>query len=157
MNYYVSRNGRVFGPYTFEDLQKYVRSADISPADLGQKQGEQQWIPVGQILSGVSSPVVAPPPQPPAYGGYYPPQAQYSQTTVNYYAPRPKNRASFILLGVFFGCFGGHNFYAGYTGKAIAQLLVTLLSLFTLSIVTAIWAIVEVCTVDRDRNNIPMI
>jgi TM2 domain-containing membrane protein YozV len=76
---------------------------------------------------------------------------------VNYYPVPPKSRTGFIMLGIFLGVFGAHNFYAGYTGKAIAQLCITLCSVFTLSIVSAIWAIVEICTIDRDSNNVPMI
>ena len=47
------------------------------------------------------------------------------------------------ILGIFLGCFGVHNFYLGYNGKAIAQLLITLLSLFLLSWVSAIWGLIE--------------
>ena len=47
------------------------------------------------------------------------------------------------ILGIFLGCYGVHNFYLGYNGKAIAQLLITLLSLFLLSWVSAIWGLIE--------------
>ena len=47
------------------------------------------------------------------------------------------------LLGIFLGAFGVHNFYLGYKGKAIAQLLITLLSCFMLSEVSAIWGLIE--------------
>ena len=49
----------------------------------------------------------------------------------------------FVLLAIFFGQLGIHNFYLGYTGKAVAQLLITILSCFTLSAISAIWALVE--------------
>ncbi len=62
----------------------------------------------------------------------------------------PKSRTTYILLGLFLGVFGVHNFYAGYTGRAVAQLLLTLLSLFMLSPFVAIWIIVEMCTVTQD-------
>lgn len=38
-----------------------------------------------------------------------------------------KSKIAAGLLGIFLGCFGVHNFYLGYTGKAIAQLLLTLI------------------------------
>ena len=47
------------------------------------------------------------------------------------------------ILGILLGAFGVHNFYLGYTGKGIAQLLVTVLSLGFLSWVSAIWGFVE--------------
>src|SRR5262245_27835588 len=34
----------------------------------------------------------------------------------------PKSRTTYILLGVFLGPLGAHNFYAGYTGRAVGQL-----------------------------------
>lgn len=54
-----------------------------------------------------------------------------------------KSKVAAGLFGIFFGCFGVHNFYLGYTGKAIAQLLITLLSCFLLSFVSAIWGLIE--------------
>ncbi len=47
------------------------------------------------------------------------------------------------LLGVFLGVFGIHNFYLGYTGKAVTQLLITILSIGFLSWISAIWGLIE--------------
>ena len=41
-------------------------------------------------------------------------------------ATQPKSRLIYILLALFLGGFGVHNFYAGYTGKGVAQLLLTI-------------------------------
>ena len=69
---------------------------------------------------------------PPWYVPYrYPPRPlyQYPPRYVPYrYALRRKSKAAAGLLGIFLGCFGFHNFYLGYTGRAVAQLLITLLS-----------------------------
>jgi TM2 domain-containing membrane protein YozV len=40
----------------------------------------------------------------------------------------PKNKWIYVLLGIFFGIFGVHNFYAGYIGRGITKLLITILS-----------------------------
>ena len=69
----------------------------------------------------------------------------------------PKSRIGFILLGIFFGSLGAHNFYAGYYKRAAAQLAISVLTVFYGSIVSWIWAIVEVCTVDRDARNISFV
>ena len=61
------------------------------------------------------------------------------------------------ICGVFLGMFGAHNFYAGYTKRAVAQLCITLCTLFVCGIVSWIWAIVEVCTVEQDSRNIYMV
>ncbi len=66
----------------------------------------------------------------------------------------PKSRLAYILLAVFLGSFGIHNFYAGYKSKAIAQLLISILSLGILSPISWIWAIVEVCTVTKDADGV---
>lgn len=54
-----------------------------------------------------------------------------------------KSKMAAGLFGIFLGAFGVHNFYLGYTGKAIAQLLITVLSCFTLSVVSEIWGLIE--------------
>lgn len=66
-----------------------------------------------------------------------------------------KSKNTFVLLGVLLGGFGVHNFYAGYTAKAVIQLLITVLSAFSLSAISWIWAIIEVCTVKQDAKGVP--
>lgn len=61
-----------------------------------------------------------------------------------------KSKAIYLTLGICLGAYGAHNFYAGYTGKAVVQLLFGL-SCF-LGLVSFIWAIIEVCVVDRDAT-----
>lgn len=68
-----------------------------------------------------------------------------------------KSRVCAGLLGIFLGSFGVHNFYLGYTGKAIAQLLITLLSFFVLSGISALWGLIEgiliLCgNINKDAN-----
>ena len=59
--------------------------------------------------------------------------------------PNPNAKSKLVagLLGIFLGCFGVHNFYLGYTGKAVAQVLISVLSCFTLSFVSGVWGLVE--------------
>jgi TM2 domain-containing membrane protein YozV len=70
---------------------------------------------------------------------------------------RRRSRLTYILLGVFLGAFGGHNFYAGYIKRAVAQLLLTVLSCFFGAIISWIWAIVEVCIVTHDDDGVAFI
>lgn len=56
---------------------------------------------------------------------------------------QPKSKIAAGLLGIFLGSFGVHNFYLGYTGKAVGQLLITLLSCFVLSFISGIWGLIE--------------
>ncbi len=68
----------------------------------------------------------------------------------------PKNRLAYILLAIFLGGFGVHNFYAGYTGKAVAQLLIMLCLgwLVVPAIAVFIWIIVDICTVTQDAQGV---
>ena len=87
----------------------------------------------------------------PTFAGYAPPPAP-----IHSYEPR-KSRVVFVLLAVFLGAFGGHNFYAGYVKKAVIQLCITLFSCFTGSFISWIWAIVEACMVNRDDDGIAFV
>lgn len=55
------------------------------------------------------------------------------------------------MLGIFLGALGVHNFYAGYTGRAVGQLCLSVLTLGYLAIVSWIWAIIEICIVTKDN------
>lgn len=70
-----------------------------------------------------------------------------------------KSRMTYILLGLFLGGLGIHNFYAGYTNKALAQLLIIIFTgwLLVPIIAVGIWVLVEVCTVNRDSKGVQFI
>ena len=85
----------------------------------------------------------APPPgygMPPGYGappGYGPVPA---------YGPPgypSKSKVAAGILALFLGTLGIHNFYLGYTGKGLIQLLGTLLSCGILALPIFIWSFVE--------------
>ena len=50
MTYHVSRNGQMYGPYTLEDLQRYVATGNILPTDMAKSEDMPDWLPVAQIL-----------------------------------------------------------------------------------------------------------
>lgn len=54
-----------------------------------------------------------------------------------------KSKMAAGLLGIFLGGFGVHNFYLGYTGKAVAQLLITLCTCGFGAFVSGIWGLIE--------------
>ncbi len=61
MHYQVSRNGQMYGPYTLEDLQRYVASGNVLLTDLAKSEGMADWLPVAQILG---SQIPQPPTEP---------------------------------------------------------------------------------------------
>lgn len=54
-----------------------------------------------------------------------------------------KSKLAAGLLGIFLGGLGIHNFYLGFTGKAVAQLLISVLSCGFLAAVSSIWGLIE--------------
>lgn len=60
MLYHVSREGQVYGPYTLEDLERYLQSGNVLPTDLARAEGSEQWVPVSQVVPGAASGPVAP-------------------------------------------------------------------------------------------------
>lgn len=76
--------------------------------------------------------------------------------------PNAKSKVAAGILGIVLGSFGVHNFYLGYTGKAVAQLLITLLSCFVLSPISAIWGLIEgimilTGSIDKDSKGIKLV
>jgi TM2 domain-containing membrane protein YozV len=92
---------------------------------------------------------IAPPPQ----TGPGPQFQQMPSSLAQYYpVAQPKTRVIYVLLGIFLGAFGVHNFYAGYVKKGAIQLCVALLSCFYGALISWIWAIIEICTVNKDAE-----
>lgn len=122
--------GTPHGPYDIESLKAMMSRGEINNQTLCFKEGMSNWAPVTSIL-----PITAVP-----------------------YAPVPgdvKPRVAYIILGIFLGTLGIHNFFAGYNSKGIAQLLLSVLSCGVLSIVVFIWNIIEICTVTHDSKGVP--
>ena|ERR1700678_1114795 len=94
MTYQVSRNGQLYGPYTLEDLQRYVASGNVLPSDMAKSEEMPDWLPVAQILgttTGISGIPV------PAYGA---PQTTYTPpSAVAYPDPPNLNWGLELLLG----------------------------------------------------------
>jgi TM2 domain-containing membrane protein YozV len=72
-----------------------------------------------------------------------------------------KSKIAAGLLGIFLGGFGVHNFYLGNTGKAVAQLLMSVLSCGILYIVSHIWGLIEgimilTGSINTDAKGIPL-
>ena len=54
-----------------------------------------------------------------------------------------KSKLAAGLLGIFLGSLGIHNFYLGYTGKAVAQLLISVCTCGIGAAVTGVWGLIE--------------
>ena len=113
------------------------------------KAGPVPQAPIPQVPAAQAVPVA------PVAGGYV---AVQPAVNVVLNVP-PKSRTIYVVLAIFLGELGIHNFYAGYTGRGVAQLLISLIiGSFTCgvsSLVVWIWAIIEACVVTADAKGVP--
>ena len=75
--------------------------------------------------------------------GYKVGSHQSVSNVTNNVESKKKSKIVAGLLGIFLGWIGVHNFYLGYTGKAVAQLLISVLSCFVFSFASGIWGLIE--------------
>jgi len=99
MHYQISRNGQLYGPYTLEDLQRYVASGNVLATDLAKSDDMAVWVSVGSLLAG-DAPPAAPPFSEPLYGGA-PVQAPVA---ISQYPDAPNLHWGLVLLFGFLTC-----------------------------------------------------
>lgn len=172
--YYLLINGQRTGPYEANDVQRMLRQGAIGYETQFWKDGMFAWETVGSQRQLFETSYHQPPQpvyqQPPVYQQqqyqqpqYQQPQYQQPAPQVNIYqqpammvqpvyAVSPKSRITYILLGLFLGGLGIHNFYAGYGGRGATQLILnlTLFWTFVVPVIIGIWVLIEVCTVNTD-------
>ena len=141
MGYYIAQNNESKGPFTLSQLKGMWASGSITGNLQYCEEGSQEWMPLS-----VLQPLLEPE------------QTQYSTQTQQFLQRQAvkvaKNRGIFIILGLFFGCLGIHNFYAGRYRLGAWQLIVTILLgwLVVGIVITGVWALVEILTVKTDGN-----
>lgn len=134
------------GSYGQQQQQYSQPAGAYAQPQYGQPQyGQPQYGQPAQPVAGYG--------QQPGYGQAYQQPNAYAQPqyTAAPYAAAPvwqssKSKLAAGLLGIFLGGLGVHNFYLGNTGKAVAQLLLTLVGWILLGlgpIAAAIWGFVE--------------
>jgi hypothetical protein len=97
MSYQVSRNGQLYGPYTLEDLQRYVATGNVLPTDLAKSEDMPDWVPVSQLLAASGAAIPAP------IAPAYPVPAAYPASAIPYPDP-PNLHWALDLLLWFFTC-----------------------------------------------------
>ncbi len=65
----------------------------------------------------------------------------------------PRTRLAYILLALFLGTLGLHNFYSGHTKQGVIK-LVLLIACGVGLLVNPIWSIVEMITVTKDAQGV---
>lgn len=123
--------------------QQYGQQSYGQPGSGQQNYGQQYGQP-GSAQPGYGQQGYQPGPAPAGYGQYgYGSNGGYQQLPYGY---RQREKIVAGLLGIFLGSLGVHNFYLGYTGKAVAQVLLTCVGWLFFGIgpiVATIWGLVE--------------
>ncbi|HEX7159038.1 MAG TPA: DUF4339 domain-containing protein [Edaphobacter sp.] len=108
MPYQISREGQLYGPYTLEDLQRYVASGNVLLTDMAKSEEMPDWLPVSQILSTAgAAAATAVPTTPPSYvpPAYTPPGAPaYTPAAGTAYPDPPNLHWALVLLFGLFTC-----------------------------------------------------
>ena len=68
---------------------------------------------------------------------------------------RQKSQLIYVLLALFLGAFGVHNFYAERWGRGLIQLLITLLTGFVGAVISSLWALINIFTIETDGYDRP--
>jgi TM2 domain-containing membrane protein YozV len=168
--------GQVSGPFSQAEVLQMLADHEIG---LWHEVGQSgEWTTLGEFLEQQDRERVAktppplppqepPPPAPrpqrvrvsPAANGSAEPAAQpISDAPPPAAGPPAKSLRLFVALGAVVGFTGAHNFYAGYRGTAIAQLVlagVTLALGFGL-IISWLWALIELVIVHTDARGVRM-
>ncbi|MEY4775962.1 MAG: hypothetical protein RL759_475 [Verrucomicrobiota bacterium] len=128
------------GPIDEAAIRGLLTSGQISIDTLVWTTGMSSWVPLQQSSLGAGLPT------PPSAVPSYPMPTQGN--------PNAKDRVAYILLAVFIGHLGIHNFFAGYTSRGVIQLVITIVTCGIGGIATWIWAIIEAITVTKDANGV---
>lgn len=60
MAYHIARNGQTYGPYTLDDLERYVASGHVLLTDLARSDESPDYLPVAEVLRVAGRTPVAP-------------------------------------------------------------------------------------------------
>ena len=138
--WYYEQNGNRIGPVDEATMRSLIADRTISIDTLVWTNGMANWTPLQQTQLAAGLPV--------------PPPSSSINAATQPNNSSAKDRVAYVLLAVFLGGIGIHNFYAGFTNRAIIQLLVSILSCGILWFFMWIWAIIEACTVTQDANGV---
>ena len=140
-------------PYGSDSVPQPAQPAQPAQPSYGQDAAQQPQGYGAPQPAAYAQPAAGSYGQQPGYGQAYQQPNAYAQPqyTAAPYAAAPvgqssKSKLAAGLLGIFLGGLGVHNFYLGNTGKAVAQLLLTLVGWILLGlgpIAAAIWGFVE--------------
>jgi TM2 domain-containing membrane protein YozV len=108
----IGADRRAYGPIPADQVRQWVAEGRLNARTQVQAVAGGAWQPLSAWPEFAALFVALPPAVPPVI-----------PTT-------SKSKVAAGLLGIFLGSFGVHNFYLGYTAKAVTQLALTVLGIF---------------------------
>ena len=61
-----------------------------------------------------------------------------------------KSQLIYVILALFFGAFGIHNFYANRWGRGLIQLLLTIGTGFIGAVISSLWSVINIFSIETD-------
>jgi TM2 domain-containing membrane protein YozV len=134
-SYFIEQDNQTRGPYTIGQLRSMWNTGAITSKTTYCQEGDEHWHPMSAIQDLLESTG---------------PTSRQEFVVVK----SAKSRGTYIILGIFFGIFGVHDFYAGRYRRGTEILLCTLLLGWILIglIISVIATIVELCNVTQDGD-----
>lgn len=148
--YYVDEVGEATGPYALRTLQQLAVKNRLDLMTMvcpAEKISKPEWITLEQALQDNGLSV--------SMASLYPQAMQKKEERLS--------RAVYILLALFLGGFGVHNYYAGYSKQGGLQLAGTLFGcaatviLPVLAILPAcvgVWVLIDIFSTDKDAQGV---
>jgi len=104
--FWIEREGSIRGPYTFSNLAVMWSRGEIKLTDRICQQGSEKWTDVARVTNSLD-------------------KAANSNPEIQ----SERSRGIYIILGLFFGLVGIHNFYAGRLHAGVLECLVFALAI----------------------------
>jgi hypothetical protein len=106
--YYLVMDDKEQGPFTIGQLRSLWNAGKITSKTYYFQPGMIEWKPLAQVVTRLE-----------------PPPTKEAEPTI---IKTAKSRGVYIILGIFFGTLGIHNFYAGYNSKGASQIIVWIIA-----------------------------
>ncbi len=60
MKYFVRRGKQEFGPYSIEDIRRYLGTGNIAPTDMAREENCSAWVPLYTVAAAPAEPAIQP-------------------------------------------------------------------------------------------------
>ena len=134
---------------TADEIRASFRARKIAPSTNVWREGMEIWMPLSLLIEELDLPAIPARRPPPRRTARDTMDAQQIMIT-------PRSRGIYIMLALFLGPLGIHDFYAGYIGSALFILLVNLLTMGIGLIGTIPLILIECCAVKKDARGLPL-